>query len=171
LIRVNLWLDLELSLPTGFLTCSISRCNTKETDSQRLLGLTLVVFVTDNPQFQHHSRREQMKKSAALFALFLFMAGLSFVLAAQDPQQGGRPITITMTGAAEVPGPGDPDGTGTATITLNPGKGEVCYELTVDKIATANAAHIHSGAVDKAGPPVLTLKAPANGSSKECRTN
>lgn len=110
-----------------------------------------------------------MKKSAALFALFLFIAGLSFVLSAQD-QQGGRPITITMTGAAEVPGPGDPDGTGTATITLNPGKGEVCYELTVDKIATANAAHIHSGAVDKAGPPVLTLKAPANGSSKECAT-
>ena len=109
-----------------------------------------------------------MKQSAGLIALILFMAGLSFVLAAQDPQQGGRPITITMTGAAEVPGPGDTDGTGTATITLNPGKGEVCYELTVDKIATANAAHIHSGAVDKAGPPVLTLQAPANGSSKEC---
>ena len=108
-----------------------------------------------------------MKQSAGLIALILFVAGLSVVLSAQD-QQGGRPITITMTGAAEVPGPGDPDGTGTATITLNPGKGEVCYELMVDKIATANAAHLHSGAADKAGPPVLTLKAPANGSSKEC---
>ena len=75
-----------------------------------------------------------MKQSAGLIALILFVAGLSFVLSAQD-QQGGRPITITMTGAAEVPGPGDTDGTGTATITLNPGKGEVCYELTVDKIA------------------------------------
>lgn len=111
-----------------------------------------------------------MKQSAGLIALILFVAGLSFVLSAQDQQggQGGRPITVTMTGAAEVPGPGDPDGTGTATITLNPGKGEVCYELMVDKIATANAAHIHSGAVDKAGPPILTLKAPAEGSSKEC---
>ena len=110
-----------------------------------------------------------MKQSAGLIALILFVAGLSVVLSAQD-QQGGRPITITMTGAAEVPGPGDPDGTGTASITLNPGKGEVCYELMVDKIATANAAHIHSGAADKAGPPVLTLKAPAAGSSKECAT-
>jgi CHRD domain len=109
-----------------------------------------------------------MKQSAGLIALIVFVAGVSFVLSAQEPQHGGRPITITMTGAAEVPGPGDPDGTGTATITLNPGKGEVCYEMTVDKIAAANAAHLHSGAVDKAGPPVLTLKAPTGGPVKEC---
>ena len=110
-----------------------------------------------------------MKQSVGLIALILFVAGVSFVLAAQD-QQGGKPLTITMTGAAEVPGPGDPDGTGTATITLNPGKEQVCYELAVDKIATPNAAHLHSGAVDKAGPPVVTLTAPANGSSKDCAT-
>ena len=108
-----------------------------------------------------------MKQPIGLVALIVFVAGVSLVLSAQD-QQGGRPFTILMTGAAEVPGPGDPDGAGTATITLNPGKGEVCYELTVDKIATANAAHIHEGAVDKAGPPILTLAAPANGASKEC---
>jgi CHRD domain-containing protein len=108
-----------------------------------------------------------MRQSLGLIALILFVAGLSFVLSAQD-QQGGRPITITLTGAAEVPGPGDPDGTGTAKITLNPGKNQVCYELTVDKIAPANGAHIHAGAVDKAGPPVVTLAPPANGSSKEC---
>lgn len=108
-----------------------------------------------------------MKQSVGLIALIIFIAGVSFVLSAQE-QQGGRPITVTMTGAAEVPGPGDADGTGTATITLNPGKGEVCYEVTVDKIAAANAAHLHSGAADKAGPPVLTLKAPTGGASKEC---
>ena len=111
-----------------------------------------------------------MRQSVGLIALIIFIAGVSFVLSAQEQQQGGRPFTITMTGPAEVPGPGDPDGTGTATITLNPGKGEVCYELIVEKIAAANAAHIHSGAIDKAGPPILTLKAPANGSSKECAT-
>lgn len=111
-----------------------------------------------------------MKQSIGLISLILFVAGVSFVLSAQEPQQGGKPIIITMTGAAEVPGPGDPDGTGTATLTMNPGKGEVCYELTVDKIGEANAAHLHSGAVDKAGPPILTLKAPAGGSSKECAT-
>jgi hypothetical protein len=108
-----------------------------------------------------------MKQSIGLIALILFVAGVSFVLSAQD-QQGGKPLITTLTGAAEVPGPGDPDGTGTAKITLNPGKGEVCFELTVDKIATANAAHIHSGAADKAGPVVLMLTAPASGSSKNC---
>ena len=108
-----------------------------------------------------------MRQSLGVIALILFVAGISFVLSAQD-QPGGRPLTIRLTGAAEVPGPGDPDGTGTARLTLNPGKNQVCYELTVDKIAAANGAHIHAGALDKAGPPIVTLTPPANGSSKEC---
>ncbi len=33
-----------------------------------------------------------------------------------------------------------------------------------------DAAHIHAGTIDKAGPPILTLTAPANGSSKDCAT-
>ena len=110
-----------------------------------------------------------MKQPVGVITLIIFVASVSLVLFAQE-QQAGRPLTTALTGAAEVPGPGDPDGTGTVTVTLNPGKGEVCYELTVDKIAAANAAHIHSGAVDKAGPPVVMLTAPANGSSKGCAT-
>jgi hypothetical protein len=109
-----------------------------------------------------------MKQPLGLISLIIFVVGVSFVISAQDPQQGGRPLTTTLTGAAEVPGPGDADGTGTASITLNHGKGEVCYELTVDKIAAANAAHIHAGAVDKAGPPIANLTAPTNGTSKGC---
>jgi hypothetical protein len=105
-----------------------------------------------------------MRQSLGLIALILFVAGLSFVLSAQD-QQGGRPITVTLMGAAEVPGPGDPDGTGIARLTFNPGKNQVCYELKVDKIAAANGAHIHAGVAGKAGPPVVTLSA-----SKDCAT-
>ena len=108
-----------------------------------------------------------MRRSLGVIALILFVAGISLVLSAQD-QHGGRPIMLKLTGTAEVPGPGDPDGTGTATFTLNPGKGEICYELTVDKIAPANVAHIHEGAVDKVGPPILTLTLTENGSSKGC---
>jgi CHRD domain len=108
-----------------------------------------------------------MRQSLGLIALILFVAGLSFVLSAQD-QQGGRPINVSLTGAAEVPGPGDPDGTGSVRLTFNPGKSQICYELTVDKIAPANGAHIHSGAAGQAGPPVVTLTPPANGTSKEC---
>lgn len=109
-----------------------------------------------------------MKQPLGLISLIIFVVAVSFVISAQDPQQGGRPLTTTLTGAAEVPGPGDTDGTGTASITLNHGQGEVCYELTVDKIAAANAAHIHAGAVDKTGPPIANLTPPANGSSKGC---
>lgn len=109
-----------------------------------------------------------MKQTIGLISLIVFVVGVSFAIAAQDPQQGGRPLSTTLTGAAEVPGPGDADGTGTASITLNHGQGEVCYELTVDKIAEANAAHIHEGAVDQAGPPIATLTPPADGSSKGC---
>jgi hypothetical protein len=110
-----------------------------------------------------------MKQPIALSALILFIAGVSFVLSAQD-QPGGRPITTTLNGAAEVPGPGDTDGTGTFTATFNPGKGQVCYELTVDKIATATAAHIHVGGEKESGPVVVALKAPAEGSAKDCAT-
>jgi hypothetical protein len=109
-----------------------------------------------------------MKQPLGLISLIIFVVGVSFVISAQYPQQGGRPLTTTLTGAAEVPGPGDTDGTGTVSITLNQGQGEVCYELTVDKIAAANAAHIHAGAVDKAGPPIANLTPPTNGSSKGC---
>ncbi len=45
-------------------------------------------------------------------------------------QEMGK-ATAKLTGDAEVPGPGDPKGSGTVQVTLNPGNGEVCYELNV----------------------------------------
>lgn len=81
---------------------------------------------------------------------------------------GGRPLSATMTGAAEAPNPGDPDGSGTVTMTLNPGQGEVCYEITVSDIAPATAAHIHVAPVGVPGPVVVPLIAPTSGSSSGC---
>ncbi|MGI8835479.1 MAG: CHRD domain-containing protein [Pyrinomonadaceae bacterium] len=101
-----------------------------------------------------------------IVVLFLFSA-VSWALAQQD-KHGGRPLTATLTGAAEVPGPGDADGTGTAKITLNHGQGQICYELTVSNIGTANAAHIHVGGPTVAGGVVVGLAAPADGSSDGC---
>jgi hypothetical protein len=83
---------------------------------------------------------------------------------------GGRPFSTTLTGAAEVPGPGDPDGSGTATITLNHGQGEVCFELVASGIAPATAAHIHVGPAGVAGPVVVPLAAPTPGTSSGCVT-
>lgn len=99
--------------------------------------------------------------------LFILAAAVSLVLS-QQTEHGGRPITATLTGAAEVPGPGDPDGAGSFKATINPGQGQVCYELTVSNIDTPNAAHIHTGGPKDAGPILVPLKTPENGSSKDC---
>ena len=99
--------------------------------------------------------------------LFILAAAVSLALS-QQTEHGGRPITATLTGAAEVPGPGDPDGAGTFKGTINPGQGQVCYELRVSNIATPNAAHIHTGGPKDAGPVLVTLQTPTNGIAKDC---
>ena len=101
-----------------------------------------------------------------VLAVLLTLSG--FVMA-QKEDQGGRPLSAALTGAAEVPGPGDSDGTGTVKLTLNEGQGQICFELTVSNIATATAAHIHEAAAGKAGGVVVTLSPPSTqGSSKDC---
>lgn len=88
-----------------------------------------------------------------------------------DP--GNRPATsqVTMTGIQEFPGPGDPDGTGTAEVRVNPGSGQLCWNLSARGIAPATAAHIHRGAAGAAGPPVVTLTTPGgDGHSQGCAT-
>ena len=98
----------------------------------------------------------------------LLVPALALTLAAGAAQDGGRPLSTALTGAAEVPGPGDPDGAGTATLTVNPGQGRICYALAVSGIAPATAAHVHVGTADVAGPVVVGLAAPTGGSSSGC---
>ena len=86
-----------------------------------------------------------------------------------------RAFVANMTGAKEVNaagqmGVGDPDGTGTARLTLDASTGQVCYELTVQNIAPASAAHIHRGVSTVAGPVVVPLNAPTGGTSAGCTT-
>ncbi len=105
-----------------------------------------------------------MKTAILLAAGGLIASGA----AAQLVQEGGRPFTVQMTGAAERPGPGDPDGSGTAKFMLNPGQGRVCFELTVENIDPATAAHIHVAPVTDPGPVVVGLTAPTDGDSAGC---
>lgn len=90
-----------------------------------------------------------------------------------EPDQGGRPLSATLTGAEEVPGPGDPDGSGQAELRLNPGQGEVCWTIDVEGIdLPATAAHIHAGAAGVAGPVVVTLSPPdEGGTASGCQSN
>ena len=110
---------------------------------------------------------------AALAALAL--AGPASAAKIGGVDQGGRPFSTVLTGEAEVnnegvPNQGDLDGTGSATITVNPGQGEVCYELRVmDITLPAVGAHIHEGVAGENGPVVVPLAPPdANGVSSGC---
>ncbi len=105
---------------------------------------------------------------ASLVALAL--AGPASAAKLGGADQGGRLLTTTLTGAEEVPGPGDPDGTGFAAVTVNPGKGLVCYELSVSGIAPAAAAHIHEAPFGEVGDVVVGLAPPTDGSSSGCAT-
>ena len=110
-----------------------------------------------------------MRKVTVLVLVLVALFGIIGTAAADD---GGRRFTTTLTGAAEVPGPGDPDGSGTAVIRLNPGQGEVCFEITVSNITLpATGAHIHVETATEPGPVVVGLTPPdASGVSSGCVT-
>jgi hypothetical protein len=108
------------------------------------------------------------RQRLAIIALMLLVAAVAVAGTAGAVQAEGRTLSATLTGAAEVPGPGDPDGSGTATLTVNPGLGQICYELSVSGIAPATAAHIHVGPVGVAGPVVVPLEPPTDGSASAC---
>lgn len=80
----------------------------------------------------------------------------------------GTLLTANLSGATEVPNPGDPDGTGEARLRTFPVKERVCYEITVQNIDPATAAHIHKGTSTETGPLVKELKVPSDGSSSGC---
>ena len=103
-----------------------------------------------------------------IFALAAAAAALATVAYAQE---GGRPLSAHLTGAAEKPAAGDPDGAGHATFRVNVGQNQVCYDISVEKIAAATMAHIPKAGPDAAGPVAIALKAPgADGKVKDCAT-
>ena len=75
--------------------------------------------------------------------------------------EGATRLSATLTGAAEAPSRGDPDGTGTATVNLDVSKGEVCYEVSVQKVDRPVGMHIHEGDAGKSGPVVVPLTTPS----------
>jgi hypothetical protein len=105
--------------------------------------------------------------SLALVTVLAMVGILAYGTGRALADNGGRPISVVMTGAQEVP-PADPDGVGTASFTFNPGLGQVCYELTAENIEPATAAHIHIAPPGSPGPVVIPLIPPTDGSSSGC---
>jgi len=105
-----------------------------------------------------------MRRPTLLAALVLVI-----VLLAAVPVVAAQRATLeaSLTGEKEVPGPGDPNGRGEVDIEVH--KAKVCYELEVERIKPATAAHIHRGGPNVAGDIVVELKAPADGSSEGCK--
>jgi hypothetical protein len=85
-------------------------------------------------------------------ALAVVVAGIA------TADDGGRPLSTTLTGAEEAPGPGDANATGQADLTLNQGQNEVCFDISwADIDGTVFAGHIHVGPAGDPGPVVVTL--------------
>src|SRR6266568_2698893 len=114
-------------------------------------------------------------KKIGLLILVLALGGILALVGfgSSAAANGGRPFMTVMLGANEVPGPGDPDGEGIAQLTLNPGQGEVCFDLSVTGIVLpATGAHIHEAPVGVAGPIRVPLTPPdATGHSSGCVEN
>jgi hypothetical protein len=104
---------------------------------------------------------------AIAVATVLLLAG-----PASAADQGNRHATqfLKLIGATEAPGPGDPDGTGTFLSKSRIKTSTLCYFLTVRKIATPTAAHIHRAPVGSPGPIIIGLATPADGFSAGCIT-
>jgi hypothetical protein len=97
---------------------------------------------------------------AALVLAVVMIAAVPVVAAARAN------LEASLTGEKEVPGPADPNGRGEADVKVY--KAKVCYELEVERIKAATAAHIHRGGPNVAGDIVVELNAPTDGSSEGC---
>jgi CHRD domain len=106
-----------------------------------------------------------MRRLTLLAALVLAVVLMAATTVTAAPR--ATTLEASLTGEKEVPGPGDPNGVGHAWVKVY--KAKVCYKLEVKRIKAATDAHIHRGGPRVAGPVVVPLKAPTNGSSKGCK--
>jgi len=109
---------------------------------------------------------------------------LTMTLAITSVAAGGRTFNLALSSAEEVPVPTD-EASGTAWIQINPGQGEVCFEITWQGVtdpqgvaSTVVAAHIHVAPVGVAGPVLVPLfltpqvsDANGDGSAAACVTS
>lgn len=121
---------------------------------------------------------ETKKRTAAIFAGLGL--GIGVLIAPLQGALAGHTNTVLnadLDGRQEVADDGrtgvvgDPNGQGEVYIFGVDGDSTtLCYVLTVDKIGTATAAHIHEGPAGGNGPVVTNLAAPGDGDAADCLT-
>ncbi len=84
------------------------------------------------------------------------------------PALATNSYSIELTADQVAPSPADPDGEGRATISVHSQQGRICYELAVEGIQPATAAHVHAAAAGRIGPVRLELDPPVDGSAQGC---
>ena len=84
------------------------------------------------------------------------------------PSHPGVVLVGSLLPQGEVPGPGDPDGSGEFTGWFDTAAGRFCFELGVGSLDKITMQHIHAGAAQVAGPPVITLPVPDGTHSEGC---
>lgn len=85
------------------------------------------------------------------------LTAAGFALVPGVAMAGAVTLVATLNGANETGG-GDADGSGNFSAEIDAEAGDVCYVLSVGKIAKPVAAHVHSGAAGTDGGPVLTIE-------------
>jgi hypothetical protein len=91
------------------------------------------------------------------------------VVASGGSGSSSAPLFAVLSGGEEVgangeANAGDPNGIGSATV-VPIGSNRICYSIIVDGIAKPVAAHVHKGGAGIAGPVVVTLTQPNQGSA------
>jgi hypothetical protein len=121
--------------------------------------------------FDSKTKRFAIAGATAATAIIAAVIPLSMAAAGHS----NTVLEADLTGRAEVGTSkrlaGDPNGRGEAYVFgVDGDPTTLCYVLTVDKIGTPVAAHIHEGAAGTNGPVVVNLAAPADGNAADCLT-
>ena len=104
-----------------------------------------------------------MKQPGLIVTLIVFIAAVSFVLAAQ--QEKGHTFNIQLSGATEL----NTDGKGLLKLNLKPSQHKICYELSASNVATVSSIQVHSGGIYRVGPMVLEMKTATQDLMKGCQ--
>ena len=115
-----------------------------------------------------HTRTAILLAAAALGLAACAMTDDGTETSSVNPPYPGVLLTGSLLPAGEVPGPGDPDGTGEFSGFFDQAGGKLCFDLGVGSLDRITAQHIHAGAAQVAGPPVITLPTPDGTHSEGC---